>query len=176
MKPFRDIVIVKQPVAHMWTTVRDRLPELAPLLEDIERITPLEREACAGGWRLVNEWCSRQRVPTLLQSRLGAAAVSWIDRNEWEDGTHLCRWSIEPSLLSEHIRCAGTTRYEPAMGGRGTRVTFAGDFELGAGALAGLAGPLERPLAAFVESIVTILIPKNLRKVMEAAARFAAPV
>jgi hypothetical protein len=57
------------------------------------------------------------------------------------------------------------------MGGRGTRVTFAGTFDLGPGALAGSAGALQKPAAAFIESIATTIIPRNVRKVIEAAAR-----
>jgi hypothetical protein len=60
------------------------------------------------------------------------------------------------------------------MGGRGTRITFSGEFELAPGALKSLAGPLEAPVAAFVESIVTIIVPKNLHRIMDAAGRLIA--
>jgi hypothetical protein len=175
MKAFRTVVIVKQPVEPLWTTVRDRLPELVALLDDIEAVEVLEREAVEPGvLRLVNRWTSTQRVPGLLQARLGAREVGWIDRNVWTDAARRCDWRIEPAVLTEHIRCTGTTAYEPAMGGRGTRVTFAGEFELAPTALRGLAGPLEQPLATFVESIVTILVPKNLHRLMDAAGRLLA--
>lgn len=171
MKHFRNIVVVKHPIEAVWTTVRDRLPELATMLDDIESIAVIEREQLVPGrLRLVNEWRSSQRIPAILQNALGASAVSWLDRNEWDDGAHCCIWGIEPSVLPEHIRCTGSTLYEPAMNGRGTRITFAGEFELAPGALRGLAGPLGEPVAAFVESVVTIFIPRNLRKVMDAAA------
>jgi hypothetical protein len=175
MRSFRDLVVIKQPLEQVWATVRDRLPELAAQLDDIDRIVVIERESIGPGrLRLVNEWRSGQRIPKLLQSRFGAEVVSWIDRNQWDEDSRVCTWAIEPSLLSEHIRCAGSTSYMPAMGGRGTRITFAGEFELASGALRGLAGPLEQPLAAFVESIVTVFIPRNLRKVMDAAERLIA--
>ncbi len=81
-----------------------------------------------------------------------------------------CDWSIEPTVLTGHITCEGATRYEPALGGRGTRVAFEGTFDLAPGALGGLAKPLERPLTSFVESVVSTLIPSNLRKIVEGAA------
>lgn len=171
MKTFRDLVVVKHPLDQIWTAVRDRLPELADHLDDIESIACLEHERVdEARHRLVNRWQSTQRIPAVLQSRLGTAEVAWIDRNEWDDRTRTCTWAIEPSVLPEHIRCAGRTIYEPAMGGRGTRIRFSGEFELAPGALEGLAGPLEQPVAALVESIVTVFIPKNLRKVIEAAS------
>ena len=172
MKPFKALVVVKHPMAAVWATMRDRLAELVPLLDDIESITPIERHETPGGKvALVNEWHTRQRIPALLQARLGADSVSWIDRNTWDPATHRCHWRIEPSVLRGQIECHGVTAYEPAMGGRGTRVTFAGEFELAGGALKSLAGVLEQPVAAFVESIVTLLVPKNLRNILDAAGR-----
>ncbi|MGF1643723.1 MAG: hypothetical protein ACFCUJ_08750 [Thiotrichales bacterium] len=171
MKTFRDLVIIKQPLDRVWATMRDRLPDLATQLDDIDSIVCLSREQPdARCHRLVNQWRSAQKIPSLLQNRLGATEISWIDRNEWIDESHTCTWAIEPSIFPEHIRCAGRTTYEPALGGRGTRITFSGEFELAPGALSTLAGPLEQPVSAFAESIVTVFIPKNLRKVMEAAS------
>ena len=145
------------------------------LLDDIESIDVLDRdESQPGVVRLVNQWNTTQRVPSLLQSRLGATAVSWIDRNEWTAAAHRCDWTIEPSVLTGDIRCAGSTTYEPAMGGRGARIIFSGEFELAPGALRELAGPLEGPVTAFVESIVTIIVPKNLHRIMDAAGRLIA--
>ena len=172
MKSFQDLVVIRQPPERLWVEVRDCLPELASQLDDIHSVEVLEREDLGGGrLRLVNRWRSTQTIPRLLQERLGATEVSWIDRNEWDETSLVCRWSIEPSVLTDSIRCAGATSYQPAMGGRGTRVTFAGEFEFAPGALGGIAGPLERPLAAFIESIVKTLIPRNLRRVMEAGAQ-----
>jgi hypothetical protein len=118
MKTFRDLVVVKHPLDQIWTAVRDRLPELADHLDDIESIACLEHERVdEARHRLVNGWQSTQRIPAVLQSRLGTAEVAWIDRNEWDDRTRTCTWAIEPSVLPEHIRCAGRTIYGPAMGG-----------------------------------------------------------
>ena len=154
-----------------WVIVRDRLPELGAALDDIKSIVSIEREAAGPGQvRLVNEWRSSQHIPPGLRDRLGASELSWLDRNLWDDADHHCTWGIEPSVLTQHIRCEGSTRYEPAMGGRGTRVTFAGTFDLAPDALAAFAGSLRKPVSAFVESIATTVIPRNVRKVMEAAS------
>jgi len=173
MKNFKSVIVVKHPLAPIWETVRDRLQEIAPLVDDIESVTVIERDGSQSGKvRLVNQWKSRQSVPGFLQGALGAGAISWLDRNEWIESTRSCHWNIEPSILRTFITCHGTTLYEPAMAGRGTRVTIEGAFDLTPGALRGLAGPLEKPVSTFVESIVSTMIPKNFRKVLEAAADF----
>lgn len=172
MKTFSSMVVVKQPLDLVWSVMRDRLPELGAALDDIESIVVVERETLGPGRvRLVNEWRSSQRIPAVLRDRLGTSDLSWLDRNIWNDASHCCTWVIEPAVLAEHIRCEGSTRYEPAMGGRGSRVTFAGTFHLAADGLATFAGPLQKPASAFIESIATTVIPRNVRKVIEAASR-----
>lgn len=171
MKSFKSLVVVKQPVDGLWETVRDRLPELVPMLDDVAAVTVLDREELGPGRiRLVNEWRSAQRIPEVVAKAIHATEIGWIDRNEWDSTDHVCRWSIEPLVFQEHITCSGTTTYLPAMAGRGSRITFEGTFDLARGALSGFASALERPVSAFVESMVTTLVPKNARGVIEAAA------
>ena len=171
MKQFQALAVVKQPVSVMWVTVRDRMPDLAAMVEDVESITLIDRtDLGEGRVRLVNEWQAAQRIPELLAKPLKVSTIGWVDTAVWDSATMVCTWSIQPFVFPEHIDCRGTTKYESAMGGRGTRVTFEGSFDLAPGALGGLAKPLERPVGAFVESIISTMIPKNTRKIIEAAA------
>jgi uncharacterized membrane protein len=170
MKTFKNIVVLKQPIEPVWETMRDRLSELPPLVDDIESIRVLERHAENGKVRLLNEWRSSQSVPVFLQASLGASTIEWLDHNEWDNTARQCRWRIEPNVLRDHIRCEGKTSFEPAMGGRGTRVTIEGAFNLAPGAVRALTGPFEQAVTSFVESIVSTMIPRNFRKILEAAA------
>ena len=170
MKTFKNIVVLKQPFQPVWQTMRDRLSELPPLVDDIESIRVIERQSDNGKVRLLNEWRSTQSVPVFLRNSLGAAAIEWLDHNVWDDATSQCKWRIEPNVLRGHITCEGTTSFESAMAGRGTRVTIEGTFNLAPAAVRGLAGPFEQAVTSFVESIVSTMIPKNFRKILEAAA------
>jgi hypothetical protein len=171
MKQFQALAVVKQPVSVMWVAVRDRMPDLAAMVDDVDSITLIERtDLGEGRVRLINEWEAAQRIPELLAKPLKVSTVRWVDTAVWDSTTMVCTWSIQPLVFPDHIDCRGTTTYESAMGGRGTRVTFQGSFDLAPGALGGLAKPLERPVGAFVESIISTMIPKNTRKIIEAAA------
>ena len=170
MKTFKNIVVLKHSIEPVWQTMRDRLPELAALVGDIDSIRVIERYSENSKVRLLNEWRSSQSVPVFMQASLGAAAIEWLDRNEWDDTTRQCTWRISPNILRDYISCEGSTTFEPAMGGRGTRVTIHGTFSLAPGAVRGLAGPFEQAVTAFVESIVSTMVPKNFRKILEAAA------
>lgn len=175
MKTFKALVVVREPMDPVWHTVRDRLPDLVPRIDDVDRVVVLEREDLDGEVvRLVNEWWASQRIPEVIGRALGISEIGWVDRCEWSTEDRVGRWTIEPHVLPDHIHCEGTTSYEPAMGGRGVRVAVEGTFDLRPGALRGLASSLERPVSAFVESIVSTMIPRSTRRVVEAAAELIA--
>lgn len=170
MKTFRSLVVLKRPRQELWTAMRDHLVEFGGQIADIEEIRQLERtEDPDGTVRIVNQWRVRQQVPAVIRSILKTGELSWIDRNTWNAGSFTCEWAIEPQFLTDYIACSGKTMFADAMGGQGTRVTFEGTFDLKPGLLGSL-GSIEAILSGFLESIVTTIIPRNLRAVVEAAA------
>jgi len=155
--------------------MRDHLMEFASQIGDIDQIRQLGRtEEQDGLVRIINEWRVRQQVPVMLRPMLKTDEFRWIDHNTWDPSSCTCSWSIEPAFLSEFIACSGETSFAPAMGGQGTRVSFTGMLDLKPGWL-NLPGGAEPVVSGFVESIVTTVIPRNLRAVAEAAAAFALP-
>lgn len=170
MKDFKSIVVVSHPPDPVWRTIRDRLPELARLLDDIEQVTVTERrEEADGTVNLVNLWKAKPQIPSMLSSAINPAMFAWTDRAQWRQQSRECHWSIEPQFLAESTRCTGATRYEPALGGRGTKITFAGEFEIAARKFAGVPSFLDGTIAKAIESFVTSLIPRNFRKLAQAA-------
>src|SRR5687767_11305985 len=173
MKDFKSIVVVTHPLDLVWQTIRDRLPELAGMLDDIEQVTVAERrEGEDGTVDLVNLWKAKPQIPSMLDSVINPSMFAWTDRAQWRPQTRECHWRIEPQFLSGGARCTGVTRYEHALGGRGTKITFAGEFEIAPGKLPGVPSFLETTVAKGVESFVTSLIPRNFRKLTQAAGTF----
>jgi hypothetical protein len=173
LKTFRNLVVLKRPCQELWTIMRDHLVDFAGQIADIKSIRQIERTATANGVvHIVNEWCVQQQVPALIRPIVKTSELSWIDRNTWDANTHICSWTIEPQFLTEHISCSGQTGFTAAMAGQGTRVTFEGGLDLKPGLLGGAFTGAETLLAGFLESIVTTVIPHNLRSIVEAAATF----
>jgi hypothetical protein len=172
LKTFRSVVVLKRPQRELWTIMRDHLPEFARSVADIEQVREIERRAESQSLvHIVNEWRARQQIPAPIRTMLKIDDVSWIDRNRWDSETGICSWSIEPKFLAESIACSGETAFAEAMGGRGSRVTFAGTLELRPGLLSAFGG-MESVISGFVETIVGTIIPRNLRAVVETAAAF----
>ncbi len=172
MKTFRSLVVLKRPRHELWSAMRDHMPDFAGQIADIEELRELERSADTNGTvRIVNHWRVKQQVPVMMRSVLKASELSWIDRATWHAAAFTCDWAIEPNFLTEHIACSGRTSFAEAMAGQGSRVTFEGALDLKPGLLGSLGG-LEKVLSGFLESIVTTIIPRNLRAVVEAAAQY----
>jgi hypothetical protein len=174
MKTFRSLVVLKRPRHELWLAMRDHLVDFAGDIADIEEVRQIERSESESVASIVNEWRVRQQVPAVVRSLLKTDKLGWIDRNTWDTSSYVCTWAIEPAFLTKHIACSGTTSFAAAMGGQGTRVTFEGEFDLKPGILGSL-GSVESLLSGFLESIVTTIIPRNLRAVVEAAAAFELP-
>jgi hypothetical protein len=153
--------------------MRDHLVDISPRIADIDEIRQIERRMEDDGTvHIVNQWRVRHQVPPMIRSILKTGELGWIDRNAWDPRTLICAWTIEPNFLAEHIACSGQTIFAPAMAGQGARVTFEGSLDLKPGLLGGSLGGIEKLVSGFVESIVTTVIPRNLRGVVEAAAAF----
>jgi len=172
MKTFKSVVLSKHPVEQLWILVRDEMPALATSLDDIERVTVIERrQGPRGRLRLVNEWCAKPQLPIPLKPLIGADSLLWLDRAEWIDVEKRCAWSIEPRFLPGRIQCHGSTQYAAAMGGRGARITFEGELDVTPGPKGGATRLLEQSIMPIVESVVTVMIPRNFRRIVEAADR-----
>ena len=171
MKEFKSVVMVRSQPAAIYECMRDRLPDLARNIADIESVVELERNTAPDhAVEVLNEWRVRDQLPAALKRMLGAGELGWLDRGRWLDQS--CHWSIEPLVLRGLIACSGATRFESAMAGKGARVTLEGSFEIKPGSLLDKAPLLEKPLLNFAELIVTTILPKNLRSLVEAAGTF----
>lgn len=175
VKRFSSVVVARHPREIVWKTIRDRLVDLAPLLDGVESITLLERrEAEDGAVHLVNLWKATAEIPAILAKVVQPSMLAWVDRAEWRHEAWECRWRIEPRFFPGRIRCSGSTRYEPALGGRGTRITFAGTLEVDLAGVPGLPGFLGAPASGAVESLAIALVPRSFRKLADALSRLLA--
>lgn len=165
----KTITVLKYSTELVWITTRDRLPETVPLLHDIESVTVQSREEKSDGTvNLVNVWKACPKLSPIVTSHIRPEMLAWNDHAEWLRQNFECKWRIEPHFFADRIKCCGLTRYEPAMGGRGTRITFETEIELHMRDLAGVPTVLEGTLSKAIESFVAVLIPQNFRKVAQA--------
>jgi hypothetical protein len=170
MKPFHTMVLLRAPPERMFTAMRDRIVEATAALPDIKAVHQLERSEVDGDILIVNRWEARQTLPRALQAKLDTDELAWIDRAYWNEQSRSCRWTIEPLIANGALTCQGSTRFEPAMAGRGARAIFEGVLALDSTFLDSLLGRLRSPATSLLESVATTVIPANFRAAAEAAA------
>ena len=164
------VVILKHPVDRVWQAMRDELEQFGTAEDGIRELVIVRREAqAAGGVRVVSRWQAEVSVPALAAPYVSADMFRWEDDALWDDQRRECRWRITPGHLAEHIDCTGTTRYQPAMGGRGTRITMAGEFRWDLSGLLDLPAGLEGTVSRGIERFIGGQIQRNYRRITEAA-------
>jgi hypothetical protein len=166
----KTISMIRHPLDEVWTAMRDHLPEIAAGVDDVESVRLESRAETADGSTIVtNIWQARPKLPALLAARLKPEMLRWTDRAEWSPSDRTCTWKIDPHYFAGRIACQGSTRYEPAMGGRGTRLTFTSAFCVGQN---GKPGVLEDVILRGAESLLQGLIPRNFQKIVTALAAY----
>ena len=169
MKQFKSVILVKHPKTVVWKSIRDHLLQLTPYLDDVASITEESRLCLPQGTvQITNRWQADTTLPTVLQPFIDSQQLGWTDHAQWFEDRSLCIWRIEPHFLSNAIQCHGETRYEPAMGGRGARITFEGEIHLETPGFPGMPSFMEATAAKTLETLITTLIPQNFRKVTTA--------
>jgi hypothetical protein len=163
----KQIAMIQQPRALVWTTMRDCLPELAANLDDIESVATISRsEDKFGVLTVENAWRARPNLPPVIAKHVSRDMLAWTDTAQWFGDRYETHWVITPQALAERLRCAGTTQYLEAMGGRGTRVAFEVNAEMLPGATTAQfdeSGPLFKAL----QSTVITLLCKNFRRLID---------
>ncbi len=171
MKTFRSLVGLRQPPGPVAAAIRDRMSEVAPALENVESITEVARIVRPdGAVALVNAWRVNPALPSGLSTLVRPDQMGWLDHAEWSADLSVCRWRIEPLLMNAAIACKGETRFETAMGGRGTRAIFEGRLDIDPVALSSVPAVWRATASTAVELLVGTMIPQNFRRTVEAVA------
>ncbi|HEY6136154.1 MAG TPA: DUF2505 family protein [Thermoanaerobaculia bacterium] len=166
MRNFATTAVLKHPVETVWLALRDHINDFVPQVGDIRSVTTTSRVETPEVVLLVNVWEAEPQIPPAVAAVLSSKLFRWTDHARWVAANHECHWVIEPAFAPSRVSCDGTTSYEPAIGGRGTRITFRGTLDISVG------GALGAPLTALVEGFVTTLIPRNFQNLAAAAGSY----
>lgn len=167
------VVVLKYPVVDVWRVMRDHLEHVAKLQDGIRELRVEQHEPqgedCV---HVVSVWEADVTVPALAAPYLDPEMFRWTDDAVWDDARRECRWRIATHHFADRIACAGTTRYEPALGGRGTRITMHGDFRWDLRGFLDVPRAFEAGVSQGIESFVGSLVQRNYRKILEAARQY----
>lgn len=165
---FKTVAIVKHPLEAVWDVMQNSLPVIAGRVDDIEEIIALERGLSDNGQeRVVHLWKAAPPLPDFLKNLVQPDMLAWTDSAEWDADRRSCRWVIESHYFKEKMSCSGLTLYQPALGGKGCRLSFEGELRWQANA--GMANSM---MTQGMETVLSALIPANFRKLAAAVEQF----
>ena len=98
--------------------------------------------------------------------------LEWTDSANWKEKEKIIDWEIHSHHYYEELYCKGATAFERAMGGKGCKLTFSGELEWKGKVLSMSLGMFDSSLAKGVESILSQIIPSNLRKITDALSKY----
>ena len=168
----RSESVIHFPLAHVYATYRDRLPEIAAYMQDIRKIEVLRTEEVAGGVKLLNRWYAQTELPKVAQGIVKPEWMQWDDHAHWHDAETYVAWRLEIPALKDQVRCSGTNRFEAVDGG--TRVRLEGELDLDLKKIPGVPGFMAKRIQPQVEKFIVRLITPNLEKVNASLAEFLA--
>jgi len=169
---FQTVSVIKHESRIVWAAMRDDLPKIVHFLGDIESVTEQQRCETKEHCKIVNIWKASPRLPQALVKFIDSDMFMWTDRAEWDNRMQTCNWSIELHHFRDSIQCHGSTLFQPAMGGAGTKVTFSGDLNWNSRKLLGSASFLGETALSAAEGIIRNILQKNFRKIAEALGQY----
>jgi hypothetical protein len=162
------------PRALVFTTYRDKLPELVPHLPNVRSIEVLEREEAPGGAagviRLLNLWKAKADIPKVAQGVIKPEMLEWRDFARWDENAWTCEWRVETAMMTESVRCGGKNRFIDL--GETTRLEIRGDLDVDLKTVPGVPKFLAGTIAPVVEKFIVALLTPNLVNVSKGVEAF----
>jgi len=158
----------------VFSTYRDRLPDLVPHLPNVRAIEVLDREDDAdstpGKTRLHNLWRAEGDIPKVAQTIIKPDMVAWDDHAIWDQNAWTCDWKVVPKFFTNNVTCWGKNQYVDH--GDKTTLQIRGELEIDAKGIPGVPRLLAKRIAPVIEKFIVALLTPNLLQVSSGLEKF----
>ena len=165
-----SISTIAFPLARVYETYRDRLPEIAEYMPDVRRIEVQSRVDRPTGPHIHNVWTASTEIPAIARRFINPNMLKWDDHAEWSDAETHVDWRLVIPAFKDQVRCAGRNAFFSA--GEATRVELTGTLDIDLHSIPGVPRLLARKIKPQVEQFIIRLIQPNLETVNTSLERF----
>ncbi|MCB9651050.1 MAG: hypothetical protein H6730_31335 [Deltaproteobacteria bacterium] len=162
------------PRELVYSTYRDRLPELVPFLPNVKGISVQTRSDDADGkpgvTKLLNLWEAKGEIPKMAQGIIKPEMLAWLDYATWDQNAWTCDWRIETRMFTENVKCFGHNTYE--VDGEDTILKIRGELDVSLTGIPGVPKFLAGKVAPHVEKFIVGLLTPNLLSVAKGLEDF----
>lgn len=145
-------VFVPFPLALVYSTYRDCLPELVKPMSSVKQVLLKSRQEVNGAMQQAYEWHGKSEIPGMLKAFLSEDLLVWTDFATWKESEHVTNWQIRPQAFQEAITWAGKDRY--LAEGQGTRIESRGELSIDPKQLKGVPGFLAEQVSRMGEEML----------------------
>lgn len=164
---------IGHPRALVYPTYRDRMPEVAAHIPDIEAIIERSREERPGGPKIHNEWVSRTELPRFVRAFVSADRLRWDDYADWSDEDFAGTFVVTFGIFTEQIRWQGRNQFLASSVGS-TTVRVEGEIDIDVRSIPGVPGWVAGPLKPRLERYVARVVSDNIHQMNTSVERHLA--
>ena len=164
---FKCTETVKYPLLLVWSTMRDRLPEIAAQLDDIEYVIVEKRtKKKTASVHVISTWKSDPPLPSFLKSFIKPDMLKWTDDAVWDNEETTCHFTIITYYKIEDIQCVGTIDFKSSGGGKSTKIVYSGILSIAKTPKSSIF--MTGFVIKGIEAVASSLIESNFGKVIKA--------
>ncbi len=158
------------PRPLVYTTYRDKLVELVPYLQNVQRIEVKSRREEGGLIHIVNEWHGGGEIPVMARTVLSEAMLSWTDYTTWNDFEFMTEWRIETHAFTKAVYCTGKNHF--FEDNNGTLIESCGELTINTKQISGVPQFLAGTVGRTVEDFLGKKIEPNLLQIGEGVRHY----
>jgi hypothetical protein len=160
------------PAKLVFATLRDKTPELAAIMPNIETVQVLGREEQPPLVRLRNRWQgTNSDVPGIIRPFVKKDLLAWQDHATWDEDQLACTWKIEAVVGKDCFSCEGRTTVT-ADGDDRSVFNIRGELRVDPDHVPGVPRFLARKLQEPLERFIANAIRPNLTSIAAAVQRY----
>lgn len=169
---FKTVSIIKHPQDTVWQTMLNHFPLIGDHVDDIESIVN-EREVqlSNGSIKMVNIWTANPPLPDVISRFIKPEMLVWTDTAVWDKQEMICNWTIHSHYFKNNMVCSGFTKFDSAIGGKGSRLSFEGNIEFSKD-FSLLTGIMDKMVSKTIESVISKMVPNNFQKITAAVGNY----
>lgn len=158
------------PRSLVYSTYRDRLPELIPYMPNIRGVAIKSREERGEHIEQVNEWYGGGDIPSAARSILDESMLSWTEHALWNEANFTTAWKIKTHAYTEAVLCKGHNRFLEHE--QGTLITSEGELSIDSRQIKNVPSFIAKMVGGVVEDFLGKKIEPNLIQMSEGVHRY----
>jgi hypothetical protein len=159
------------PATLVFATLRDKTPELAAIMPNIENVQVVNREEQPPLVRLHNRWQGTNNdVPGIIRPFVKKDLLAWHDHATWNEEHLDCEWKIEAVIGKDCFTCEGRTTV--TADGERSVFNIRGELRVDPDHVPGVPRFLARKLREPLERFIANAIRPNLTCIAAAVQRY----